>query len=229
VEVTSQAKETATTEVEPAHRRRRSPECGGYGTDRLGVQRPRPDGGERRPLKPGSVFPEQIVVELAGLPEDALRLGVGEFVPGQGAPAPIDRQYGPFSQPTALELLARVHAPTLLFHLELGLCPDLALVDPAVLDLLPLHAAKFREEVDLLLVVTKLADVVGGLPLLDCRREDCALHVADRLRAAVPRGGGTLVSRRTGRTQNERAQDEHGEGHPLHGKPPPGDRLRCHN
>jgi len=195
----------------------------------VGVQRPRPDGADKKPLKRSLVFPEQIVIELAGFPEEALGLGVGEFVLGQGAPAPIDRQDGPVSQPIALELLFRVHAPTLPFHLELDLCPDLAFVDPAVLDRLSLHAAKIREEVDLLLVVGERFDVVGGLELLDFRREDRALHVADRLAEAVSLGAGTVVSRRTGRGQDERAQDEHGEGHPLDGTPPPGGRLRCHN
>ena len=70
-------------------------------------------------------------------------------------------------------------------HLEFDLCHDLALVDPAVLDLLPLHAANIREVVDLLLAGAELADVVGGLAVLDRRREDRALHVADRLFGAV--------------------------------------------
>jgi hypothetical protein len=40
--------------------------------------------------------------------------------------------------------------------------------------------------VDLLLAGAELADVVGGLAVLDRRREDRALHVADRLFGAVP-------------------------------------------
>ena len=188
-----------------------------------------PDIADEGPLKRSLVVPEQIVVELAGLPEKARRLGVGEFVPGQGTPVSIDRRDGPVSQPTALEPLAREHAPTRPIHLELDLCHDLALVDPAVLDLLSLHAAKIREVVDFLLVVAELTDVVGGLAVLDRRREDRALHVAARLAGAVPLGAGTAVSRRTGRAQEERARDDHGEGQPLHGTPTPGGRLRSHN